>query len=109
MTTLQTTPLAAVLDLENLLHTARGVSPAAVRTQFLEIAAWVHALGEVRYAVGCCDYWLAKILAPVAAEAGVRIFPGPIGRDRADGELLRRAADIPDSAEVLIVGSVRCV
>ena len=42
----------------------------------------------------CCDRWLAGMLAPAAAGANVRVFPGQIGRDRADTELLRRARDL---------------
>ena len=97
--------VGVVLDLENLLHSARRVSGAVVRAQFLSVVDRIRSLGEVHYAVGCCDRWLAGMLAPVAAEAGVRVFPGRIGKDRADGELLRRAAEVPRSVEALVVGS----
>lgn len=97
--------IGAVLDLENLLHTARRSSGMLVRAQFSAIVEQVRGLGEVRSAFGCCDWWLAKVLVPASAAAGVRIFPGALGRDRADGELLRRAADIPRSVDTLVVGS----
>lgn len=105
MAILQQVQVGAVLDLENLLHTARRVSGAAVRAQFLHIVEQLRDLGEIRHAVACCDRWLAGMLAPVAAPAGVRIFPGPLGKDRADAELLRRAADVPRAANTLVIGS----
>ena len=105
MAVLQQTQLGVVLDLENLLHPARRTSGATVRDLFVEIVARLRDLGEIRHAVGCCDFWLARILAPVAGATGVRIYPGELGKDRADRELLRRAADIPASVEVLVIGS----
>ena len=91
-TTLQQTQVGALLDLENLLHRARRASGTAVRAQFAAIVQELRGLGEIRSAVGCCDRWLAKVLVPVAAASEIRIFPGLMGKDRADGELLRRAA-----------------
>lgn len=105
MAVLQAVQVGAVLDLENLLYRARRTSGAAVRAQFLHIVEQLRDLGEIRHAVACCDRWLAGMLAPVAGPAGVRIFPGPIGKDRADAELLRRAADVPSGANTLVVGS----
>ena len=97
--------VGALLDLENLLHAARRMSGAAVRAQFELVVAALRDLGDLRHAVGCADFWLAKMLAPVAPGAGVRVVPGKLGPDRADTELLRRAADIPASADVLVLGS----
>jgi hypothetical protein len=97
--------VGAVLDLENLLHEERRTSRAAVEAAFTAIVAELHDLGEVRFAVGCCDWWLAKVLCPVAASLGVRVHPGPLGHDRADGELLRRVDDVPRSVDMLVVGS----
>jgi hypothetical protein len=105
MAVLQRVGVGAVLDLENLLHRARHVSGVAVRAQFLAVVDALRGVGDVRHAVGCCDWWLAGMLTPVAPATGVRIFPGPIGKDRADGELLRRVADIPASVDTLVVGS----
>ena len=105
MAVLQQVQVGALLDLENLLHTARRTSGAAVRAQFLAVVGQLRNTGDVRHAVGCCDRWLAGMLAPVAADAGVRIFPGRIGKDRADGELLRRAANVPAWVDALVVGS----
>jgi hypothetical protein len=66
----------------------------------------VRPLGTLRYAVGACDHWLAKTLVPVAEGLGVRVFPGPVGKDRADSELLRRAErDLPPSVDVVVIGS----
>jgi hypothetical protein len=104
-TVLPTAQVGALLDLENLLHAARRRSGTAVRAQLRLLMAQIRTLGDVRHAVGCCDFWLAKVLTPTAAELGVRVFPGRLGKDRADAELLRRAADIPPSADVLVVGS----
>lgn len=105
MAVLQRVQVGAVLDLENLLHASRRTSGGAVRAQFLSVVNVLRGLGDVRHAVGCCDRWLAGMLAPVAAGAGVRVFPGRIGKDRADTELLRRAADIPAAVDTLVVGS----
>jgi hypothetical protein len=105
MAVLQRLQVGAVLDLENLLHMARRTSGAAVRAQFLSLVALLGEVGDVRHAVGCCDRWLAGMLAPVAGAAGVRVFPGPIGADRADGELLRRAVEVPGSVDAFVVGS----
>ena len=99
------TQVGAVLDLENLLHGARRISGPAVREQFGRVVARLRDIGEVRSAVGCCDTWLARMLVPVAMPAGVRVFSGRIGKDRADVELLRRVADVPPSVDVLVVGS----
>ena len=105
MAVLQKVQVGALLDLENLLHTARRTSGAAVRAQFLSLVDLLGRVGDVRHAVGCCDRWLAGMLAPVATSAGVRIFPGRIGKDRADAELLRRAAELPTWVETLVLGS----
>ena len=105
MAVLQQVQVGAVLDLENLLYSARRTSGAAVRAQFLHVVDQLRRLGDVRSAVGCCDRWLAGMLAPVAMSAGVRIFPGPLGKDRADAELLRRAGDVPAAVDTLVLGS----
>src|SRR5688500_15395394 len=105
MAVLQAVQVGAVLDLENLLYTARRTSGAAVRAQFLNIVDQLRDLGDIRSAVACCDRWLAGMLAPVAMDAGVRIFPGELGKDRADAELLRRAADVPRAVDTLVIGS----
>lgn len=97
--------IGAVLDLENLLHTARRSSGMLVRAQFSAIVEQLRGIGEIRSAVGCCDRWLARMLVPEALTSGVRIFPGRIGPDRADRELLRRAADVPPSIDTFVVGS----
>lgn len=104
-TTITTAQVGAVLDLENLLHAARRSSGMLVRAQFNAIVRQVRGLGDVRSAVGCCDFWLAKLLVPVAPAAGLRVFPGRVGRDRADAELLRRASDVPPSVDTFVVGS----
>ena len=105
MAVLQAVQVGAVLDLENLLYTARRTSGDAVRAQFLAIVDQLRGLGDIRHAVACCDRWLAGMLTPVAMGAGVRIFPGPLGKDRADEELLRRSADVPRTVGTLVVGS----
>lgn len=104
-TVVQQTRVAALLDLENLLHAARHVSGHAIRAEFLALVEQIRRIGDVRHAVACCDWWLAGILTPVAAPSGVRIFAGRSGKDRADGELLRRAADVPRSTQALVLGS----
>jgi hypothetical protein len=86
-TTLQRTQVGAVLDLENLLHTARRSSGMAVRAQFSAIVEEVRGIGDIRSAIGCCDRWLARLLVPVTVQSGIRIFPGLLGKDRADGDL----------------------
>ena len=103
--TRQRTQVGAILDLENLLHSARRSSGMVVRAQFSAIVDQLRDLGEIRSAVGCCDRWLAKLLVPVAVSSGIRVFPGLIGKDRADRELLRRAADVPASVDTFVVGS----
>lgn len=105
MAVLQRVQVGALLDLENLLHTARRSSGAVVRAQFVNLVDQLHAIGDIRHASGCCDRWLAGMLAPVTAATGVRIYPGRIGKDRADAELLRRAADLPNSVDTLVIGS----
>ena len=97
--------VAAILDLENLLYDARRCSGDAVRAAFVTLMAELRTLGDLRYAVGCCDRWLAGMLAPVAAQWGVRLHPCAIGPNCADRELLRRAADIPRGVSVLVVAS----
>src|SRR5688500_6336404 len=97
--------VAAILDLENLLYDARQVSGDAVRAAFVTLMAELRTMGDVRYAVGCCDRWLAGMLAPVAQAWGVRLHPCAIGPDCADRELLRRAADIPRGTSVVVVAS----
>jgi hypothetical protein len=97
--------VAVILDLENVLYDARRVSGEAVRAAFVALMAELRMLGDVRFAVGCCDQWLAGMLAPVAQAWGVRLHPCAIGPDCADRELLRRAADIPRGASVLVVAS----
>ena len=104
-TVIGTHRVGAILDLENLLHTARRSSGLIVRAQFAAIVEQVRGLGEVRSAVGCCDWWLAKLLVPAAVTSGVRVFAGGLGRDRADHELLRRAGDVPASVDTFVVGS----
>lgn len=104
-TAVATTQVGAILDLENLLHAARRSSGTLVRAQFSAIATQLRGLGEIRSAVGCCDWWLAKLLVPVAATSGIRVFGGMVGRDRADTELLRRAGDVPASVDTFVVGS----
>jgi hypothetical protein len=95
-----------VLDLENLLHDARQVSGEAVRAGLRQIMATIRALGTPRVAIGVCDWWLAKMLAPEAQRLGLRVYPGAMGPDRADAELLRRAAwDVPPSVDLLVIGS----
>ena len=102
---LQRMQLGVVLDLENLLHTARRVSGAVVRAQFLTLVEALRDAGDLRSAVGCCDRRLAGILAPVLTGSGIRVFPGRIGKDRADRELLRRAAEVPRCVDAFVVGS----
>lgn len=102
---LQRMQVGAVLDLENLLHSARRSSGAAVRAQFLAMLESLREIGDLRHAVGCCDRWLAGILTPVLPGSGVRVFPGPMGKDRADLELLRRADEVPAALDALVVGS----
>lgn len=97
--------VGALLDLENLLHVARTTSAEAVRAAMHLVAEELFNLGEVRFSVGCCDWWLAKMLVPVAGDLGVRVHPGPFGPDRADEELLRRVADVPASVTTLVIGS----
>lgn len=97
--------IAALLDLENLLYAERRISGAAVRSAFIDVVEVLHRLGDLRYAVACCDRWLAGILAPVSAAAGVRIHPCPIGKDCADVALLRRASDVPARVDTVVVGS----
>jgi hypothetical protein len=104
-TLIHTAQVGALLDLENLLHAARRRSGHAVRADLRSLMVQVRAMGQLRHAVGCCDFWLAKMLTPAAAELGVRVFPGRLGKDRADAELLRRATDIPRSVDVLVIGS----
>src|SRR5687768_195980 len=104
-TTIDRMQVGALLDLENLLYRGRQVSGAVVRAQFLTVAAVLRGLGEVRAAVGCCDWWLAKLLTPVTGASGVRVFPGAPGRDRADRELLRRVRDVPGSVDAFVLGS----
>ena len=109
-TTLQaqaaTTVRAAVLlDLENLLYPERQISPDVVRAGFAQILQVVAELADVRHVIACCDGWLAGMVTPVSARAGVRIHPCAIGKDCADNSLLARAADIPASVNALIVGS----
>jgi NYN domain len=96
---------AAILDLENLLYPERRISGDAVRAGFTSILNRISALADVHHAVGCCDRWLAGVLAPVAASSHVRIYPCALGKDVADTALLRRAIDVPARVETLIVGS----
>lgn len=95
-----------LLDLENLLHEARRVSGQAIRHGLVRVMEQLRPLGAPRFVVGVCDWWLAKALCPTAATLGVRVYPGPMGRRRADAELLRRGVDdVPDSVAVLVIGS----
>lgn len=103
--TSQRVQVAALLDLENLLYMERRTSPQAVRSGFQRLVRCLRSRGDVRFAVGCCDRWLAGMLAPVAVNSGVRIHPCMIGRECADRELLRRAADLPRGADLVVVGS----
>jgi hypothetical protein len=98
--------IALLLDLENLLHDQRRISGDAIRSGFGELMRELRRLGRARYAVGACDFWLAKALCPTAQSLGVRVFPGRTGPDRADGELLARGArDLPSSVDVVVIGS----
>lgn len=98
--------VALLLDLENLLHEARRIGDAAVREGFEQVMARLLLMGDRRYAVGACDRWLARALCPAAAEHGVRVYPGPIGKDRADKELLTRGStELPACVDVLVIGS----
>ena len=97
--------VAALLDIENLLHPQRTIGPRQVQRGLMEIGDRIRALGVPCFSIACCDWWLAKLALPAARRAGVRLFPGPPGRDRADGELLRRDADVPASAELVVIGS----
>ena len=99
------TQVGAILDLENLLHTARRSSGRLVRAQFSALVEHLRAIGDIRSAVGCCDWWLAKLLVPVVPASGVRVFAGAMGHNRADAELLRRAADVPPSVDTFVIGS----
>lgn len=98
--------VGVLLDLENLLHDTRLVSGDAVRAGFRTIMDTVRSLGTARFAVGVCDWWLAKILSTDAHELGLRVFPGEIGPDRADAELIRRGErDLPPSVDLVVIGS----
>jgi hypothetical protein len=97
--------VAALLDVENVLFAERRISAAAAQTALAELMGRVRRFGELRFAVGSCDFWLARLVWPATARCGVRLFPGPIGHDRADADLLRRGADIPPSAELVVIAS----
>jgi hypothetical protein len=97
--------IGVLLDLENILHRARPHGPDAVRAGLAALMDRLGDLGQVSWAVGSCDWWLARVLLPTAAAASVRIHPGPCGPDRADGELLRRADDVPASVGTLVIAS----
>lgn len=97
--------VAALLDVENVLFAERRVGAAAAQAGLADLMARVRRLGELRFAVAACDWWMARLLLPAAARYGVRLFPGPLGRDRADRELLRRGADIPRSTELVVIAS----
>jgi hypothetical protein len=85
--------VALLLDLENLLHDDRRVSGDAVRLGLAHLMTQLRPLGSLRYAVGACDFWLARVLCPAAAQLGVRVFPGASGRDRAD-EVVHLGSDV---------------
>ena len=97
--------VAALLDIENLLHVERTKGSASVQRGLVAVVGQLRSIGLLCFSVACCDWWLAKLAVPAAELAGVRIFAGPPGRDRADGELLRRDIDIPQSVEVVVIGS----
>jgi hypothetical protein len=97
--------IGVLLDLENILHRARLHGPDAVRAGLARVMDQLGGLGPVSWAVGSCDWWLARTLLPVAMTRGVRVHPGPCGPDRADGDLLRRSADVPASVRTLVIAS----
>jgi hypothetical protein len=97
--------LAVVIDLENMLHPERQLSGAAVRAGLTALVGHLATLGRARWVSSCCDFYLARMLCPSAALLKVRVFPGPIGKDRADRELVRRIRDVPASCSVLVIAS----
>jgi hypothetical protein len=97
--------IGVLLDLENILHSARSQGPAAVRAGLVRAMHQLRDLGQVSWAVASCDWWLARTVLPAAAACGVRVHPGPCGQDRADHELLRRSADVPTSVGTLVIAS----
>jgi hypothetical protein len=97
--------VAALLDLENLLHDARRVGPRAVCDCLAIAMDRISAVGQLAYAVGCCDYWLARVVYPAVVALGIRVHGGPVGPDRADAELLRRGRELPRSVDTVVIGS----
>ena len=97
--------VGALLDLENLVHDTLRSGPGRVRQTLTEVVAVVRGLGEAVTLVGACNPWLAALLVPAAAAAGVRIFWSPLAPNAADHELLRRAEDIAASVDLLVVAS----
>jgi hypothetical protein len=59
--------IGVLLDLENILHRARPHGPDAVRAALAAVMDRLGDLGQVSWAVGSCDWWLARVLLPTAA------------------------------------------
>lgn len=96
----------ALLDLENLLHDARKGTRSDLESAFRRLIEVIKGCAGHVTAEGCGDYWLVRRLVPAAHEVGARLFPGPLGKDRADSELISRAKnDVPSSCDVLVIGS----
>lgn len=100
------TPTAVAIDLENILHPLRRLGGHAAGEGLRAVLTDVASICSISWVIGVGDYWLCRLLIADAHQLGVRLFPGPIGPDRADGELIRRlATDVPSSLEHVVLVS----
>lgn len=106
-TTRQQVDAQGFLDLENLLGNFLATAPGVLGQRFVELIGGLHDRLPGVHLVACADRRLvAKLVTAVPDLAGVRVFPGACGKDRADGELIARVmTNVRPSCEAVVLGS----
>jgi hypothetical protein len=96
---------AMFLDVENLLHPYLDGALEEGLQLLRDLIAAVREEVLLVVNVACCSRGLAARIAFPLAELGVRTHVHSGGLDAADEELVRRLDEVPDTCQIVIIGS----
>lgn len=97
--------LAALLDLENLLHGADPSSPLALSSRLEEILRQIDSMGLPVWLASAVNRRLAAAIVGLPATRRIRLHVHRGGPQAADRLQLRLAEDLPRSADTIVIGS----